>query len=139
MRGCCDLCGRFDQLEGHHIFGGANRKRSERYGLKVQLCVECHRTGPEAAHRSAATAQKLHERGQRIYMREHQATIQDFIAAFGRNYLDETEAKMAFMRLRQILSKLYTDQKIEYSDYCVLWEAVRQAEEQTEEALKQHG
>ena len=44
----CWLCGKTDyglnRLERHHIFGGANRKKSERYGLIVYLCGEtCHR------------------------------------------------------------------------------------------------
>ena len=37
----CFLCGRNDSgdpLERHHIFGGANRKKSEKYGLVVYLC-----------------------------------------------------------------------------------------------------
>ena len=37
--GIDDMCG----LEQHHVFGGPNRKLSERYGLKVYLCGEkCH-------------------------------------------------------------------------------------------------
>ena len=37
----CFLCGRNgadDPLDKHHIFGGAYRKKSERYGLTVYLC-----------------------------------------------------------------------------------------------------
>ena len=37
----CFLCGRNgrgDRLERHHIFGAANRKLSEKYGLTVWLC-----------------------------------------------------------------------------------------------------
>ena len=36
--GRCWLCGRWGWLEEHHIFGGANRKKSEKYGLK-RLCL----------------------------------------------------------------------------------------------------
>ena len=47
----CWLCGRNgngDPLECHHIFGGAMRKKSEKYGLKVYLCGDrCHRNGDE--------------------------------------------------------------------------------------------
>lgn len=44
--GRCWLCGRWGWLEEHHIFGGANRKKSEKYGLKVGLCGDtCHRNG----------------------------------------------------------------------------------------------
>ena len=42
----CFLCGRndpSDPLERHHILGGANRKKSEKYGLVVYLCGNrCH-------------------------------------------------------------------------------------------------
>jgi predicted ATP-dependent serine protease len=86
--GHCFLCGKWNQLEEHHIFGGANRKKSEKYGLKVSLCaLECHREGPHSVHRCAETARQLHEYGQRKFMQEQNATIDDFRAAFGRNYL----------------------------------------------------
>ena len=45
----CYLCGRNRiadpcGLEEHHVFGGANRKFSEKYGLKIHICGErCHR------------------------------------------------------------------------------------------------
>ena len=46
----CFLCGKngaADPLERHHIFGGPNRGKSEKYGLVVLLCgEECHRNGP---------------------------------------------------------------------------------------------
>ena len=33
----CFLCGGWGACEWHHIFGGANRKLSEKYGLKVRV------------------------------------------------------------------------------------------------------
>jgi len=75
-------------MELHHIFSGPNRKLSEKYGLTVLLCGEsCHRLGPKAAHRNKNTAQKLHEYGQKKYMSEQSATVEQFISVFGRNYL----------------------------------------------------
>jgi len=86
--GKCFLCGEWGLLETHHIFGAANRKKSEKYGLKVGLCGDrCHRNGPKAAHRCAETAQRLHEYGQKKFMKEHGASIEDFRAIFGKNYL----------------------------------------------------
>ena len=42
----CWLCGRngtAEPLDKHHIFGGAYRKKSEKYGLTVYLCHgSCH-------------------------------------------------------------------------------------------------
>ena len=70
----CWLCGRNgadDPLDVHHIFGGANRKLSDKFGLTVYLCHErCHIFGPEAAHRSGETAERLHRYGQEKAMRE---------------------------------------------------------------------
>jgi len=88
----CWLCGRNgtqDRLEKHHIFGGANRDKSERYGLTVYLCGErCHRNGKKAAHKSAETMQLLHEYGQRKAMKEQDWTVEQFIREIGRNYLE---------------------------------------------------
>ena len=45
----CWFCGARVSLEEHHIFAGvANRKISEKYGLKVYLCHR-HHTGEDGA------------------------------------------------------------------------------------------
>lgn len=88
---CCWLCGRngtAEPLDKHHIFGGANRKKSERHGLTVYLChSSCHEHGPKAVHQNRETMQALHEYGQRKAMAENGWTTEDFIREFGRNYL----------------------------------------------------
>ena len=39
----CYLCGRRFGLERHHVLAGtANRRLSEKYGLWVYLCHNCH-------------------------------------------------------------------------------------------------
>lgn len=87
----CFLCGRngtTDPLDKHHIFGGTNRKKSEKYGLTVYLCHhDCHQFGPKAAHQSRETMQALHEYGQRKAMEENGWTAEEFRQIFGRNYL----------------------------------------------------
>ena len=90
QRRYCWLCGNSgpEPLDRHHIFGGANRKKSEKYGLVVDLCHnKCHIFGPNAAHQCRETMQKLHEYGQRKAMDEQGWTTEDFIREFGRNYL----------------------------------------------------
>ena len=88
----CWLCGRngaADPLDEHHIFGGANRKLSDRFGLTVYLCHhDCHIFGEKAAHQNAETAQKLHEYGQRKAMEEQGWTADQFRMVFGKNYID---------------------------------------------------
>lgn len=59
----CFYCGDTRDLEMHHIFGGADRKVSEKYGLKVWLCNR-HHTGNVGVHFDAEFAQWLHEVGQ---------------------------------------------------------------------------
>ena len=45
----CYFCGRQSNLEVHHILAGvANRKLSDKYGLWVWLCHNCH-TGTDGA------------------------------------------------------------------------------------------
>lgn len=90
MRECflCRANGNGDPLERHHIFGSANRKLSEKYGLVVYLCGDrCHRNGDYAAHRNADTAELLHRYGQKKAMREQGWTVEQFRNVFGKNYL----------------------------------------------------
>ncbi|MEG2769321.1 MAG: hypothetical protein RR902_00720 [Oscillospiraceae bacterium] len=85
----CWLCGKNEKLEKHHIFGGAYRKSSEKYGLTVDLCGEtCHRTGKQAAHNNKAVELKLKQYGQKKVMTEQNWSVQDFRLKFGKNYLD---------------------------------------------------
>lgn len=87
----CWLCGRngtTDPLDRHHIFEASNRKKSEKYGLTVDLChFRCHIFGPEAVHNNAENMQRLHEYGQQKAMEENGWTVEEFRAVFGKNYL----------------------------------------------------
>ena len=88
----CWLCGKNgadEPLDRHHLFGGANRRKSEQLGLVVDLCHgSCHIFGERAAHRCRETAQALHEYGQRLAMERMGWSTADFVREFGRNYLD---------------------------------------------------
>ncbi len=82
----CYVCGTSYGLESHHVFGGtANRKVSERYGLKVWLCRE-HHTGNEGVHFNPELAQQLHETAQHFY-ESHYGTREDFRRDFGKSWL----------------------------------------------------
>lgn len=85
--GYCFLCKRWRPLERHHIFGSSNRNKSEKYGLTVDLCAECHRTGKNAAHRNSETMQYLHEYGQNLAMKRYNLSKDDFRKIFGMNYI----------------------------------------------------
>lgn len=81
----CFICGSERCLESHHIFGAANRKLSEQFGLKVWLCHECHNEPPAGVHHNKATMRYLHQVGQKAFMITYPE--KDFIGIFGRNYL----------------------------------------------------
>lgn len=87
----CFLCGRngsADPLDRHHIFGGPDRKKSEKYGLTVYLCHnDCHIFGREAVHRNAKNMLMVKQYGQRKAMQEQGWTIEDFTKEFRKNYL----------------------------------------------------
>lgn len=86
MTGHCELCGRYGPLERHHIFGGALRNKSEKYGLVVYLCHWCHNE-PGGVHHNAQLMQQMHEYGQRKAMEENGWTVEDFRREFYKNYL----------------------------------------------------
>lgn len=66
----CFLCSRNGYTEEHHIFGGPDRAMSETYGLKVRLCLDCHK-GNDGVHGNTEKAKKLgkglHMSGQLVF------------------------------------------------------------------------
>lgn len=95
--GTCYLCNLLGTkqigtlIEEHHVFGGANRRLSEHYGLKVYLCVAHHRIGDEAVHNNSDNMLLLREEGQRAFEEKH--PDKNFREIFGRNYLPESPGK----------------------------------------------
>lgn len=85
----CYFCGSREWLECHHIFGGANRKKSDRLGLVVDLCHYCHNEPPLGVHHNKEAMAYLHRCGQVKAMREQGWTKADFIREFGKNYLED--------------------------------------------------
>lgn len=88
----CYICGRNgngDPLEKHHIFGAANRKKSEQDGLFIYICGNrCHRNGDRSVHRNKITMRIIHETGQKAW-EEHYGTRKDFMKRYHKNYLEE--------------------------------------------------
>lgn len=85
----CFLCGRTTNLDRHHIFGGPYRKKSEKYGLTVDLCHDsCHIFGPNSAHQNRETMLRIKRYGQKKAMKENGWSTEDFIREFGKNYLE---------------------------------------------------
>lgn len=75
------------QTQEHHVFyGTANRKLSEKYGLKVYLCMEHHTYdgGPEAVHRNNDIDTRLKEMAQIDFETKYPTLC--FRAIFGKTY-----------------------------------------------------
>ncbi len=81
----CFLCSGWGACEWHHIFGGANRKLSEHYGLKVRLHHNCHNEPPNGVHHNKQVIDTLRETGQTAFNQAYPEL--DFIKIFGVNYL----------------------------------------------------
>lgn len=98
--GTCYLCRRLHgdtapkATQCHHVvFGTANRKLSEKYGLKVYLCLYHHEYGPEAIHNNAELANRLKAEAQEAFERTH--TREQWMEIFGKNYREDEHGKTA--------------------------------------------
>jgi len=81
----CYLCKGRATEEHHCIHGTANRKLSEKYGLKVYLCPYCHRISKLAVHNNYFTDIKLKQEAQ--YKFNEVYPDLSFLQIFGKNYL----------------------------------------------------
>lgn len=74
-------------LHKHHIFGGANRSRSEQYGLWVWLRADWHNMSDYGVHFNKELSRMLKKEAQSAAMRVYGWDMAEFIRLFGRNYL----------------------------------------------------
>ena len=87
----CFICGKCGYLERHHIFGAANKKLSEKYGLTVHLCYECHRDNKLGVHGDAELMRRLHEVGQAAFDKKYGHG--EFEKIFKKNYMNREETE----------------------------------------------
>lgn len=88
----CFLCRYFynfentNNLQDHHIFfGTANRVISEKFGLKVWLCIFHHTEGIGAVHKNIDYDLILKKIAQRKFEENH--TREEFIRTFGKSFI----------------------------------------------------
>ena len=83
----CWFCGSVINLHEHHIFGNtANRKLSEKYGLKVYICAFHHNLGGKnCVHQNKEMDRQLKVLAQTKF--EEVYPELDFKTIFGRNYI----------------------------------------------------
>lgn len=72
-------------LHKHHIFGGANRKLSEKYGLWIYLRADWHDMSDYGVHFNKELDTRLKIIAQRRFIEEY--PHQDFVKIFGKNYI----------------------------------------------------
>lgn len=75
-----------NQVERHHVFGGSNRKRSEKYGFVAPLRPDLHPNGVHAGPQAKEVDKKLKMMCQEYY-EAHYGTREKFIAEFGKSNL----------------------------------------------------
>jgi hypothetical protein len=81
-----NACG--DPLDKHHVFFGAMRSKSEKYGLTVYLHHnKCHIFGENAVHRNAEVNRKLQAFAQKKAMKVYGWDVDTFRKGFYKNYL----------------------------------------------------
>ena len=82
----CYVCQTTYNLHDHHIyFGSANRKQSEKYGMKVFLCQE-HHTGRSGVHFNRDLDLHLKKVAQKKFEALYGAN-KSFREVFGKRYL----------------------------------------------------
>lgn len=82
---CCIFTGSYI-VERHHIFGGANRKRSEKYGFVVPLRPDLHPNGVCFDRRNGDIDKELKKMAQ-TYYESNIGTREQFRKEFGRSWL----------------------------------------------------
>lgn len=83
----CFICGAPRGLEWHHVYGGAMRDKSEKYGLKVRLCHYCHNEPPNGMHQNKDHRLKLQAYVQGKAMEHYGWTVEDFRKEFYKSYV----------------------------------------------------
>ena len=86
----CWICHTRMNLHVHHIYGGVGRRPvSDREGCWLYLCGPHHNMSDHGVHFDKLLDLSIKQECQRRWMKREQATVEDFIGVFGRNYLED--------------------------------------------------
>lgn len=83
----CFICGTTFNLHKHHIFGGANRGKSEKDGCWCYLCASDHNMSDRGVHFNRTADLKLKQICENAWIITYNKTEDDFIKEYGRSYL----------------------------------------------------
>lgn len=81
----CYICGSYE-VAIHHVFGGSNRKLSEKYGFLLPLHPRWHNMSNDGVHFNRALDLKFKQQAQ-TYYEQHIGTRAEFIIEFGKSWL----------------------------------------------------
>lgn len=81
----CYVTGDTNNLHEHHIYGGGNRRISEKYGFKVWLRADWHNMSDYGVHFNRDLDLHLKRVCQHKFEETH--TRAEFMALIGRNFL----------------------------------------------------
>lgn len=98
----CFICGRTAEAEHHLIFGTAGRELSEKDGLKVPICNNCHNMGNVARR---IHGNPMAERMSKII--GQLAWEKDYLLADVTGVCDEDDEKRAARQAREEFRKRY--------------------------------
>lgn len=87
VEGQCYICGKWGELERHHVFGAANRKKADKMGLVLNLCHRCHNEPPGGVHFNQELDKQLKAQFQEVTMEVRGWNMERWMAEFGKNYL----------------------------------------------------
>jgi hypothetical protein len=76
-------------LHRHEIFHGPNRKRSINDGMVIFLPPELHNMSSRGIHFNRVFEDSVKMLAERVWMEHYNKGIEDFIRAYGRNFLQE--------------------------------------------------
>lgn len=82
---CCYVTGKTVNLHRHHVFGGARRKSSEKWGCWVYLTAEMHNMSNKGVHFNRELDLRIKRDTQRAF--EELYGHEKFMKVFGKNYL----------------------------------------------------
>lgn len=82
----CYIC-KSNVVAIHHVYGGANRKKSEKYGFLLPLHPRWHTESNDAIHRGNRELDLRLKRLAQTYYEENIGSRVDFIIEFGKSWL----------------------------------------------------
>ena len=81
----CWLCKQKAFTDVHHVFNGALKAKSEKYGALINVCRKCH----NEIHKDAGLRTGIKTVFQKKIMRQQNWTINDWRKNFYKSYLED--------------------------------------------------